>query len=320
MKRLLILLVCFALLAGCQADPQTPTTPETTSPQAQTLLEQGKAESGNLLYIPNPHVEAMVCPEIRLFGNSLLLYEHTDDGLLLQRISLEDGSLLAQATYPASPSASVQIGNGLIGLCDSGSGQVQLLKDSLEPEMTYDIPLEGENWFLNREMETLYLFFPENGLQYRDLATGQTRWLLENATFVQPIGADADYVLFSYTDRADQRTYKRCLNLSTATLETLPLDGSVYSGVRRGETWLLRQDIASGAYVLVDQEEAVTFTRPEGLVELLPGRRQLLITDGSFRELSLYDLDGNFLSRCSLPKLEHASVGTDLVWSGYWQG
>ena len=328
MKRFLILLLCLALLTGCHADMQTPSAPETEPSRSQEqpgvpLLDQGEAagESGNLLYIPNPHVESMVWPEIRLYGNSLLMYEHTLEGMLqLKRISLEDGSLLAQASFPATPAVTVQIGNGLIGLCDSGNGQVQLLKDSLEPEMTYDIPPEGENWFLNREMETLYLFFPEKGLQCRDLATGQTRWLLDNATFVQPIGADADYVLFSYTDRADQRTYKRCLNLSTATLETLPLDGSVYSGVRRGDTWLLRQDIASGAYVLVDQEEAVTFTRPEGLVELLPGRRQLLITDGSFRELSLYDLDGNFLSRCALPKLEHASVGTDLVWSGYWQG
>ena len=353
MKKLLltatVFLLTLALLAGCGKRPSSQsigdgpsratigsaTNPFTEMPSTETepslsqeqpgvpLLDQGEAagESGNLLYIPNPHVESMACPEIRLYGNSLLVYEHTLEGMLqLKRISLEDGSLLAQASYPATPAVTVQIGNGLIGLCDSGSGQVQLLKDSLEPEMTYDIPLEGENWFLNREMETLYLFFPENGLQCRDLATGQTRWLLDNATFVQPIGADADYVLFSYTDRADQRTYKRCLNLSTATLETLPLDGTVCSGVRRGETWLLRQDIASGAYVLVDQEEAVTFTRPEGLVELLPGRRQLLITDGSFRELSLYDLDGNFLSRCSLPKLEHASVGTDLVWSGYWQG
>ena len=103
-------------------------------------------------------------------------------------------------------------------------------------------------------------------------------------------------------------------------VEDQALDGIVDSGVRSGEQWLLRQNIASGAYVLVNQEEAVTFTRPEGVVELLPGRRQLLITDGSYRELSVYDLDGNFLSRCALPETEHASVGTDLVWSGYWQG
>ena len=104
------------------------------------------------------------------------------------------------------------------------------------------------------------------------------------------------------------------------SMETVPVEGFISSGIRRGEQWLLRRDIASGTYILVDQENAVTFTCPEGLVELLSGKRHLLITDGSYRELSLYDLEGNFLSRCTLPETEHASVGTDLVWSGYWQG
>lgn len=315
MKRLLILLVCFALLAGCQADPQTPTTPETTFPQAQTLLEQGKVESGNLLYIPNPHVEAMICPEIRLFGNSLLLYEHTADGMLLKRISLEDGSLLAQATYPASPSASVQIGNGLIGLCIGN--QVLLLNEALEAERTYSVPLEGNTWYLNQELETLYVFF-EEGLMSYDLASGNAQWLLDDAAHVLPYGTGSGYVVFSYTHRTDKKTYHRCLNLSTATIETMPVDGAILSGVRSSDQWLLRQD--AGTYVLVKQEEAVTFTQPEGQALLLPGKRQLLVTDGSYRALTLYDLDGNFLSRCALPQNEHASVGTDLVWSGYWQG
>ena len=328
MKRLFTLALCLLLLTGCLAAPEPPSSPETEPSLSQNqsgvpLLDQGEifGESGNLLYIPNSYVESMACPEICLYGNSLLMYEHTVDGLLqLKRISLEDGCLLAEASYPMNPFVRVQVGNGLIGLCDSGSGQVLILDESLKPEMTYLVSLEGENWYLNQELQTLYGFVFDEGLLSYDLATGQTRWLLDNASFVQPLGTDTDYVLFSYTDRADQRTHSRCLNLSTATLETLPLDGNISSGIRSGEKWLLRQNIASGAYVLVNQEEAVTFARPEGLVELLPGRRQLLITDGSYRELSLYGLDGKFLSRCALPKTEHASVGTDLVWSGYWQG
>ena len=139
MKRILVPLLCLALLTGCRADVQTPSSRETepitsaeaTLPLVQPgipLLDQGEAagESGNLLYIPNPHVESMVCPEIRLYGNSLLMYEHTLEGMLqMKRISLEDGSLLAQASFPATPAVTVQIGNGLIGLCDSGNGQVQ---------------------------------------------------------------------------------------------------------------------------------------------------------------------------------------------------
>ena len=336
MNRFLILLLCLLLLTGCRAEQPTPSLPKTepTQPTASTeaalpkeqpgvpLLNQGEAsgESGNLLYIPNPHLESMACPEIRLLGNGLLLYEHTADGLLqMKQISLEDGCLLAQASYSVSAAVTVQIGNGFIGLCDSESRQVLILNESLQPEATYAVPFEGGSWYLNQELETLYVFFDEGLLAY-DLETGQANWILENAAFVQPLGIRSSYILFSYTDRADQRNYYHCLNLSTATLETLPLEGSIHSGVRSGEQWLLRREIASGAYVLVNREKAVIFTRPEGLVELLPGKRQLLITDGSYRELSVYDLDGKFLSRCVLPKTEHASVGMDLVWSGYWQG
>ena len=185
--------------------------------------------------------------------------------------------------------------------------------------MTYSVPLEGEYWYLNQELETVYAFLDEGLLSY-DLEAGRAHWLLDDAAFVQPFRMGSGYVLFSYTDRNDQKTSNRCLNLSTDSMETVPVEGFISSGIRRGEQWLLRRDIASGTYILVDQEKAVTFTCPEGLVELLSGKRQLLITDGSYRELSLYDLEGNFLSRCTLPETEHASVGTDLVWSGYWQG
>ena len=334
MKRFLILLLCLALLTGCRADPQTPSstesapapTTEATLSKEQSgvpLLDRGVAsgETENLLYIPNPHVESMACPEIRLYGNSLLMYEHTADGFLqMKRISMEDGCLLAEASYPMSPSVRVQIGSGLIGLYDSGSGQVLILNESLTQERSYTVPFELEYWCLNQEMETLYVFIFDEGLISYDLQTGRSQCILDNAAFVQPIGTGSNYVLFSYTDRADQKTYNRCLNLSTGGMETIPMEGLLHSGVRGGEQWLLRQDVASGEYILVNGEEAVTFTRLEGLVELIPGRRQLLITDGNHRELSLYDLNGKFLSGCTLPEADFASVGTDLVWSGYWQG
>lgn len=339
MKRFLILLLCFALLAGCRADPQIPSSPETdpmptteaaTSPEAMLpeeqpgvpLLDQGKAsgKTGNLLYIPNPHVESMVCPEIRLYENGLLLYEHAANGLLqIKRISLEDGTLQAEASYPMNAPASVQVGNGLIGVCDSDGRQVLILNESLEMERRYTVPLEGESWYLNQELETVYVFFKE-GLMSYDLEADRAYWLLDNAAFVQPFERGSGYILFSYTDRTDRKTYNRCLNLSTATIETIPVELPISSGVRNAEQWLLRQDIASGTYILVNREKAVSFTWLEGLAELLPGKRQLLLTDGSYRELSLYDLNGNFLSRCSLPEIECASVGADLVWSGYWQG
>lgn len=338
MNRLWILLLCLLmLLTGCMPESQIPaeqetggaTEPaaaETTLPQEQesvALLDQAEAagEGGNLFYISNPHLESMICPRIRLYGNGLLLYEHAMDGLLyLKRISLEDGRLLAEASYAVSPAVRVQVGNGFIGLSDSGTGQVLILRDSLELETTYAVAQEGENWYLNQELETLFVVYPEEGLLAYNLASGESRWILENAAWIQTYAAGSGYMLLSYTDRADQKTYARSLNFSTATLETIPVRGSITSGSRSGEQWLLRQDIETGSYVLIDQDAAGTFTWSEGMVQLLSGRRQLLATDSSYRNLYLYDLKGSFVSCCTLPDFAHASVGTDMIWSGYWQG
>ena len=329
---LLILLLLVLLLAGYWAVSQTlfskapgesePTTLP-TEPAGTPLLNQGESvdSSGNFMYIPNSYVESMACPEIRLYENSLLLYEHTMSGKLhMKRVSLEDGRLLAEASYSVSPSVRIQVGNGSVALSDSDSGQVLILNGALELEKTYSVPMQGESWCLNQELETLYIFFSDKGLLCWDLTTGQSRWLLENAAFTKSFGVSGGYVLLSYTDRADQKTYIRSLNLSTATLETVPIDGLIISGVRSGEQWLLRQNYESGKYILIDQDTSGTFVWPEGLVELLSGRRQLLVVDDTYRNYYLYDLDGDFVSKCNLPQIEYASAGTDLVWSDYWQG
>jgi hypothetical protein len=54
------------------------------------------------------------------------------------------------------------------------------------------------------------------------------------------LGSENGYVFFSYTDRGDQRTYHRALDLATATVETLPMNGTAVS--RQGEVWLLEKD------------------------------------------------------------------------------
>ena len=331
MKRLLILLCLLLLLTGCQtAPPLSPPETEVPTDSVQPsqpaeqagipLLDQAEA-NGNLMYIPNAHVESMACPDIQLYGNGLLLYEYTMDGrFVMKRISLEDGSLLAEASYAVSPAVRVQVGNGFIGLSDNETGQVLILRDSLELETTYSFPQEGDSWYLNQELETLYVFYSEEGLLVRDLLTGESRWILENATFLRTLGAGNGYALISYTDRANQKTYTRSLNLSAATLETIPVEGNVSAGARGVDQWLLRQNVDTGTYVLINQDAAGTFVWQEGMVELISGRRQLLMTDGTYRNLYLYDLSGKFISSCALSQEYYASVGTDLVWSGYWQG
>ena len=329
MKRLLLGLLCICIaLSGCTAQPtQTvPTEPSETEtvtlPTALPLLEQGipLGEDGNLLYIPNESLEDMNCPEVRLFGNGLLLSAFIRNQYVIRHISLEDGALLNECAISASPGVKLRIGNGSIGLLDSGTNRFHLLDDSLAIQSTQSIPTEGDSWYLNSELDTLYRFYQDQGLLARDLPTGEERWLLENALRTRVIGPETEYILFEYTDAKTQLTHTRCLDLSTGALETVPGTGPISTGLRRGEAWLLRKDGADGEYLLSSDDLSTAFTWADSAVTLLSPRMHLLLTDLSGRTLKLYNTEGRFVSACTLPREEYATAGTDLVWSGYWDG
>ena len=329
MKRFLSGLLCVCiLLSGCAGGPHqlTQTDPLETQTQpsapAVPLLEQGVAvgESGNLLYIPNDDVEDMICPEVRLFGNGLLLSSFIRNQYVLRHISLENGALLGECTIPASPAVKVCIGDGCIGLLDSATNRIHLLGEDLTVQSTQTIEVEGDRWYLNPGLDVLYHFDYDKGLLTRDIQTGQERWLVENAVFTRIIGSETEYLLFEYTDGDSQRTCVRCLELSTGTMEKVPISGSISTGIRRGETWLLHKAGANREYILIDEGNSSSFTWDQSAVTLLAPRKHLLLTDQSGRNLQLYDIQGRFVSACTLPNAEYATAGTDLVWSGYWDG
>ena len=322
MKRKLIGLLCACMLlsaCGNSSSSSLETLPPETQAAAIPLLDQGAAleESSNLLYIPNPAMEDMVVPEMRLLGNGLLFSQWRENAMVLRHISLEDGSMLASASLPAGDGTRLTIGSGEIGLCDRETGRVSILDEKFQPLRSYDVPREGDDWYLNSELDTLYVFYYNWGLKVYDLETGKEFWLVENGFRVESMGSSTGYVLFAYTNREDQKTYTRCLNLSTAILETLPVEGPVSDVVRQGDTWLLRD---GENHTLVRGENLRSFLWEDSPVQLLPLRRHLLLTDPSGRTLTLYENDGTFLSRCTLPMSSSAMVGPDFVWSGYWDG
>lgn len=343
MKKCIIIfasmLLVFSLLAGCgvgssvpvqpelpieETQPLQPEPPQTESQPTQSqlpLLEQGTVleESSNLLYIPNPALESMITPELRLLGHGLLLSECTGGELVLKHISLDDGTLLAETSIPADFDTKLSIGEGEIGLCDRASGQITVLDENLCLLRTYEISSEGDDWFLNTALDTLYIFYADRGLLARNLVTGEERWLEDNGFQVTPIGSNGSYVIFTFTDRADQRTYTRCLNLSTAMLETLPVDGAVDSCVRQRETWLIQRS-GDSSYTLTDYDTAASFVWSDSPVQLLTPKQHLLVTDAFCRTLTLYESDGSFRSQCVLPQSSSAMVGSDFIWSGYWEG
>lgn len=327
MKRKLLCLLCACvLLSGCRSgsEPTVQTQPrETTAAATQAatasvpLLEQGTGleDSPNVLVIPNEIVEGMVGPRLRLLGNGLLLSEFRDPKLILNHISLEDGALLSFAAIDAGEETRITIGSGEIGLSDRERGLVTILDENLQPLRSYEVSAGGEDWYLNSDLDTLYIVYDDRGVLALRLETGEEAWLVENGFRVSVTDSANGYVFIEYTDREDQRTHYRCLDLSTATLETMPLNGA--SGIRLGDRWLLQKDESQ---VLILGEESRSLNGAECSFRLLSPRQHLLAMDASQRNLTLYDIDGAFRSRCTLPQSSHAAMGQDLVWSGYWEG
>lgn len=332
MKRLFLLLLCVCLLlTGCGGVSVSPTVPSTeaTAPVLETvnvitpLLEQGQRvdRSDNLLYIPNSAVETMVCPEVRLFEKGLLLSEYAIDGtqntLTLKHISLEDGALLAEASIPASGAVTVQVGSNGIGLSDFATGQVLILDDKLHIQQTFSFPKEGDIWYLSPNLDKLYALRYDRGVLERNLETGEEVWIVDSSTLVETNGSTADYVIFTHTDRSNQMTHTRCLNLRTGTLEALPVSGGVNSGTRSGNLWLLNSIESESTYTLVREDTAGRLPTTDCAVSLTTGNH-LLLTDYSEYSLYLYDTGGRFLSRCVLPG--DGNTPSVPVWSEYWNG
>ena len=339
MKRKLLGLICACLLlSGCgnelpkpvQTDPpatEIPTTEASATEKPSVnyelpLLEQGTAldESENVRHIPNETVQSMASPKLRLLGNGLLLSEYRDDQLVLKHISLEKGQLVAEGAISAGADAKLFIGSGEMGVCDRESGLVTILDEAFQPLRVYDVPREGDDWYLNSELDTLFIFFSDRGMVARNLETCEDNWLVDNGFRVETKGSGSGYVIFEYTDRANQKTCTRYLNLSMAALETLPVGGAVADCFRQGQNWLIREREGEQTYLLVQEEQVSSFKWEGSSVRLLSPKRHLLAMDASCRNLTVYEADGTFLSRCSLPMSSDAAVGADFVWSGYWEG
>ena len=185
-RKLIALLSACILLTGCgghsvptvqTAPPATETTviePDESLPFGTPLLEQGipVEESENLLRIPVDHFEQMEWPEMQLLGNGLLLSGHAGKELVLHHIRLEDGMLLRSASIPAGADTKVVIGDGEIGLCDRESGLVTILDESFRILRTYPVTAGGDDWFLNSELDTLYIVYSDRGLVAKELESG----------------------------------------------------------------------------------------------------------------------------------------------------
>lgn len=322
MKRMLLGLLCGCiLLSGCQngniaAESTLPTVPPVP------LLEQGTApeESPNLLDIPCEVLDQMISPQLHLFGEGLLLSSYDGDAVILKYLSQEDGTMLAEATIEAAPATGVFCSDGEVGLCDWMTGRITILDENLCSPRTYSVKQGGDDWYLSSRLDTVYIIFSDRGILARDLETGEEKWLMDNVDRVICRSTGERYLIFDYLDQKTQRIHMRCLDLLTGNLDHIPLRGS-FSGVRRmDDIWLLNCVDGVAERTLIRDGEQFTFSWTESDVQLFAPQGHLLVSDQSDRNMTLYGIDGSFISGCVLPENRSTFGSLKLLWSDHWKG
>lgn len=339
MKRILaVLLLLGVFLSGCVS----PRTQETTPPQTQTTIPTETTETQtepplpslmdqaepvgtqeNLFYLPNPEIEAMWPEAMVFFQDSLLLWSQdirsTGSTTLLKRVSLEDGTLLGAKSFPSSGFVTVQTGENAIGICDAAMGSLYLLDSSLNITNTYSFEESYDTWYLNRDLDTLYVLSWETGIRAITLETGETQVVLDQVTDLYIRNETEDYVIVTYTDLATQMTTCRLLNLQTGLVEPLPVDTDITCANYFGDTWLIGDSFRWGKYALITGTETKYAFWQDNRFELLE-QGHLLAVDVNGGSASLYDPDGTFVSRCALPENDPGFFGRNMLWSDTYGG
>lgn len=339
MKKIVsLLLVTVLLLSGCgvgetentsatggtgHEDSQCSTT-ETKAPMPSLMDDrQAVGNLNNTWYIPNTAVEDLANPEVCLWGDSLLFYsnvftEGEGNRFTMKRISIADGSLLAETSFPCGGFVTLQTGDETAGICDNEEGVVKIFDGKLTETASYPVERRGDGWYLSRDMKRMYILDWQNGISFVELASGTPHELFTDARDVFTRNYTQEYLIFSYIDAATQKTTSQLLDLENGTLESLPTSGDIITAARVGGTWLIC-GVNWGEYQLVADGNVRNAVWQENRFDLLAPKAQLLTVDTNGSTLCVYDTQGKFLSKCVLPG-EGVFAGRNQIWSDLWGG
>lgn len=339
MKKLLCLfLLAILLLTGCmlpgmesgESSEPTETTEETTAeitqPSVPWIEELGMPwdEDGTLLEIPLTIPDGLHYSGSVEFDGDLLLWSmdhHLADtsDLELCLIDLGDGSVIAQRDIPFSQSVVPQVLGSSLYLCEYSTGTVYRLdRNLLTLQIWQTEPMEG-NWYMGAG-EKLYIYNWDSSVYVRDLATGETAPLLDGDPPVQYMSLHGETVLIEYYRADTGAKVAAALDLMTGELYEQPVDGGYETFSFSGGSWLLGKYREPMEYTLCpDGAEPVCFTAEGENFEFLDGK-YLFSIGGEDSFLSLYDLDGNLISRCRISGQPYSFYCDNLIWSKEFGG
>lgn len=331
MKKLLsVLLLLALLLTACATlpEPEASSVPASSSASepsestGTTLMElrQSVGTEGNVWYFPIEAVEKIKNPEMCLFGeDSLLIYgvDYENGNLLsLCRVSLLDGSVLAEGEMFVGGMVTVQAADGRVGVCDIMKQSVVLLDGDLRQTASHSVALGGDCWYLSCDLSALYILDWQSGMTRTELESGQTTAVLADVTNAFLRTKTGDSLAVGYQKNGKQ--WCGVLDLRTGELSDLPCGGDATNVAHTGDAWLLSDSTQWDAYRLISGGQTTFFLFDGSRIDLPAPQNRLLTGSLNADTLNLYDLEGNFLSRAVLG--ENAYTAATPLWSERYGG
>lgn len=308
-----------------EAAPSEEGEPFDRPAEISAILEtrEGLDAAGLLWYLPNERVESGLQQDIRLYQGKLLLSGSAagEDGTPVQKLcllSLDTGEVLHETVLSGFDVPDIGVCGDTIVVTDWLGSRVLLLDGSLRVVGELDAKSEVGAVYLSPDLTTLYCFDSENGIRITELASGQERVILQEAASLYASGRCGNAVSFFYTDQGTQLSCLGILDLTTGETTMLPFDGAFGHSEYSEGVWLA-DPMGRDGYFLGRAERPMAFVLTEqySTVSMLSEPARLFATsygEDGVVTLRLYDLDGSFLSACTMPQ-EIAGVFGDPVWS-----
>ncbi len=321
LKKMSIGLLLFVLvLIGCRHAGNVPHILE-----GKTAVEEG----GVLFRVPNAQVEAGQGRQILAYKDDFILFGPVSDGAggyttKLTILNGKTGCVIAEADCAEWNMSEIEVQDDAIVLSNRERGAAKILDKNLKVRNEYQFREARGSIYTGKNGKTLYCFTAEDGIHVADVRTGEEMVLLRGeAVHLYPSEKCGNFLSFRYTDLDTQLSVLAVIDLATAKVETLPFAGAFYGAEKSGELWLAQLYGEEGVYYIGRRGSPKTFTleKAHARASLLANHDAILVSEYGKKGvsmLSLYDMDGRFLSACAVGL--GGSLNGEPVWSSKDEG